>query len=447
MNKVKPLNQFCIPKIVNPHKIHRYISFIVIFTLIMFYYSIFSTTHEGLKIVTFIIVALVLALIFALVKNRHYQVEIRAARLSRNRADIINKIAKCINSGLSPEKIISIALEDIAQHFPMYRVSYSTISSQGILTVHSCIPRDDLPSIENVEADLTIAPQYLEALKKQKIVAIGDVENDSLISPLKEAMIAGNTRALLDAPINVKNSVVGLFCLDSASVKHWSAYEIDIIKEVTSYIEIALRQANYVIDIEKMANTLEKYNHNLEEQVRVRTQELEIAKQRAETLAFTDELTQLPNRRAFYKMAEYQHSQAIRYSRPYCVMIFDIDEFKRINDTFGHAAGDVVLSSLAELVRQILRKSDVVGRIGGEEFAVLLPETQIEQAKDLGERLRSQVEQCQVPYEQQTIHYTLSLGVTEQNNFDKSFESILAKADTALYKAKATGRNKVISTD
>lgn len=267
----------------------------------MFYYSIFSTTHEGLKIVTFIIVALVLALIFALVKNRHYQVEIRAARLSRNRADIINKIAKCINSGLSPEKIISIALEDIAQHFPMYRVSYSTISSQGILTVHSCIPRDDLPSIENVEADLTIAPQYLEALKKQKIVAIGDVENDSLISPLKEAMIAGNTRALLDAPINVKNSVVGLFCLDSASVKHWSAYEIDIIKEVTSYIEIALRQANYVIDIEKMANTLEKYNHNLEEQVRVRTQELEIAKQRAETLAFTDELTQLPNRRAFIK--------------------------------------------------------------------------------------------------------------------------------------------------
>lgn len=146
-------------------------------------------------------------------------------------------------------------------------------------------------------------------------------------------------------------------------------------------------------------------------------------------------------------MAEYQHSQAIRYSRTYCVMIFDIDEFKRINDTFGHAAGDVVLSSLAELVRQILRKSDVVGRIGGEEFAVLLPETQIEQAKDLGERLRSQVEQCQVPYEQQTIHYTLSLGVTEQNNFDKSFESILAKADTALYKAKATGRNKVISTD
>lgn len=328
----------------------------------------------------------------------------------------------------------------------MYRVSYSTISSQGILTVHSCIPRDNLPSIENVKADLTIAPQYLAALKKQKIIAVDDVEKSSLISPLKDAMIAGKTRALLDAPISVKNNVVGLFCIDSASAKHWSAYEIDIIKEVTSYIEIAIRQANYVIDIEQMADKLEKYNHNLEEQVKARTTELEIAKQRAERLALTDELTQLPNRRAFYKMAEYQHSQAVRYCHPYCVMIFDIDKFKTINDTFGHAAGDIVLSSLSELVRKILRKSDVIGRIGGEEFAVMLPETQIEEAEDIGERLRLQVEQCQVTFERKTILYTLSIGVAQQQNYNQSFESILAQADTALYQAKASGRNKVIST-
>ncbi len=399
-----------------------------------------------MEIVAFIILVLVSALVLAIIKNRQYRREIHVARLNKNRADIINKIAKCINSELAPENIISIALEDIGQYFPMYRVSYSTISAKGILTVHSCIPRENLPSIENVQADLTIAPQYLAALKNQKIIAIDDVEKDSLVMPLKDAFVAGRTRALLDAPIIVKNNVVGLFCIDSASAKHWSCYEIEIIKEVTSYIEIAIRQANYVMDIEEMADKLEKYNHSLEQQVKARTAELEIAIQRAESLALTDELTELPNRRAFYKMAEYQHSQAVRYCKSYSVLIFDIDDFKKINDTFGHAAGDTVLKSLSALVRQSLRKSDVVGRIGGEEFAMLLPETPLNEAQDIGERLRSQVEQSKVTYEQHTISYTLSIGVSQLKDNNLSFDNVLALADTALYQAKATGRNRVSST-
>ncbi|WP_462158386.1 sensor domain-containing diguanylate cyclase [Pseudoalteromonas sp. GB56] len=399
-----------------------------------------------MEIVAFIILVLVSALVLAIIKNRQYRREIHVARLNKNRADIINKIAKCINSELAPENIISIALEDIGQYFPMYRVSYSTISAKGILTVHSCIPRENLPSIENVQADLTIAPQYLAALKNQKIIAIDDVEKDSLVMPLKDAFVAGRTRALLDAPIIVKNNVVGLFCIDSASAKHWSCYEIEIIKEVTSYIEIAIRQANYVMDIEEMADKLEKYNHSLEQQVKARTAELEIAIQRAESLALTDELTELPNRRAFYKMAEYQHSQAVRYCKSYSVLIFDIDDFKKINDTFGHAAGDTVLKSLSALVRQSLRKSDVVGRIGGEEFAMLLPETPLKEAQDIGERLRSQVEQSKVTYEQHTISYTLSIGVSQLKDNNLSLDNVLALADTALYQAKATGRNRVSST-
>lgn len=396
--------------------------------------------------VSIIFIILVLTLLFTFIKIRQYQIEVRAARFDKQRADIVNKIAKCISSELAPNQIITIALKDIAQYFPMYRVSYSTISPQGILSVHSCIPTENSPSIEGIEADLTIAPQYLAALKKQKILAIDDVETNSLIAPLKDAMIEGKTRAVLDAPINVKNNVVGLFCLDSASTQHWSASEIEIIKEVTSYIEIAIRQANYVIDIEQMAAQLKKYNHSLEEQVKARTAEIEIAKKKAETLALTDELTQLPNRRAFYQMAECQHSQAVRYCHSYCVMMFDIDNFKSINDTFGHAAGDKVLCSLADLVRKIIRKSDVIGRIGGEEFAMMLPETEIEEAKDMAERLRAHVEQCQVKFEQQTIRFTLSIGVAQQPDYKQSFDSILAQADTVLYQAKASGRNKVNCT-
>ena len=117
-----------------------------------------------------IFIILVLTLLFTFIKIRQYQIEVRAARFDKQRADIVNKIAKCISSELAPNQIITIALKDIAQYFPMYRVSYSTISPQGILSVHSCIPTENSPSIEGIEADLTIAPQYLAALKKQKIL-------------------------------------------------------------------------------------------------------------------------------------------------------------------------------------------------------------------------------------------------------------------------------------
>ena len=116
--------------------------------------------------------------------------------------------------------------------------------------------------------------------------------------------------------------------------------------------------------------------------------ELEVAKEIAETLARTDALTGLNNRRAFVEQSQLVDDMARRYGRGYSMIMMDIDYFKKINDTFGHVVGDMVINTVAALIRQHVRSSDIPGRIGGEEFAVVLPQTMLQSAVTLAKRLR-----------------------------------------------------------
>ncbi|MBS1186458.1 MAG: diguanylate cyclase [Burkholderiaceae bacterium] len=160
--------------------------------------------------------------------------------------------------------------------------------------------------------------------------------------------------------------------------------------------------------------------------------------------ASTDMLTKLPNRRGFFERSEAELARIKRGKAGGAALImFDIDYFKRINDTYGHAIGDQVLQHLTETVSKTLRRSDYCGRIGGEEFAVLLPETTAEQALLFAERLRETVANSPVAIEQAAISYTASFGVTAVKNVDVTIDVALARADTALYRAKESGRNRV----
>ena len=120
----------------------------------------------------------------------------------------------------------------------------------------------------------------------------------------------------------------------------------------------------------------------------------------------------------------------------------DIDFFKKVNDTYGHAAGDEVLREVAARIKTHLRESDIPSRYGGEEFAVLLPYTHIEEAKIVGERLRKAVESKPVELDNQTINVTISMGLAEYNR-KESGEELFERADKALYEAKTSGRNRV----
>ena len=163
--------------------------------------------------------------------------------------------------------------------------------------------------------------------------------------------------------------------------------------------------------------------------------------------ATLDALTNLNNRRQFETRLGQEISITKRQGKPLCAMMIDIDFFKNVNDTYGHSAGDEVLRTVAGIIKQTLRESDIPARYGGEEFAILLPFTHIEEAKIVGERLRKAVEDALIPINQKTedekqIKVTISMGIAEFNS-QETGEALFERADKALYNAKTNGRNQV----
>ncbi|HEV8401384.1 MAG TPA: diguanylate cyclase [Gemmatimonadales bacterium] len=171
--------------------------------------------------------------------------------------------------------------------------------------------------------------------------------------------------------------------------------------------------------------------------------ELQQAHTLAQKLSRTDDLTGLNNRRAFTELAKRALEQARRYGRPLALVMFDIDHFKHVNDTYGHAAGDRVLQALAQAIRGAARDPDIAGRLGGEEFALLLPETSGPEAVTLAERLRRVVGGIGVPHDGATISFTCSFGVAARQEDVAVLDTLLNRADEALYRAKRQGRDRI----
>ncbi|MGO9838890.1 MAG: diguanylate cyclase [Polyangiaceae bacterium] len=161
-------------------------------------------------------------------------------------------------------------------------------------------------------------------------------------------------------------------------------------------------------------------------------------------LMTVDGLTQAYNRRYFNEALEREFNRAQRYQRVLSLIAFDIDHFKKVNDTHGHLAGDNVLRQLAIAVKTRLRREDVFARTGGEEFGVLLPEIPLEGAMKTAEKVRRIVETMLVKHEQIEIQCTVSLGVTALEGGEASGEDLYKRADERLYEAKQAGRNRVV---
>jgi len=160
--------------------------------------------------------------------------------------------------------------------------------------------------------------------------------------------------------------------------------------------------------------------------------------------AHQDYLTGLSNRRHFLEQGEMELSRARRYGKPISLFMLDIDRFKEINDTHGHKAGDTVLQKLSDILRKTLRTVDILGRMGGEEFAILLPETGLQEAADVAERLRKIIAHSDVALEAGLpLHFSVSIGVAAMREKDINIDMLLNLADKALYQAKNAGRNKV----
>ncbi len=198
----------------------------------------------------------------------------------------------------------------------------------------------------------------------------------------------------------------------------------DFVKKPIDYPVLAARMRS-ALRLARALDALEKANIDLND------------------LATKDSLTGAFNRRHFFSLARREAVRAIRYKSAVAIMMIDIDHFKHINDTYGHAAGDIALTELSKCCQTAARSSDIFGRIGGEEFALCCPECDISGAKVLAERLRSACEGLRIELHDAAFSITLSIGITMLNT-GESFEKALQRADKGLYQAKEQGRNRVV---
>jgi diguanylate cyclase (GGDEF)-like protein len=221
-------------------------------------------------------------------------------------------------------------------------------------------------------------------------------------------------RSWLGVPLIYRDHIIGLLTIDSTQSNHFKEEHVTLATEFANQVAIALENARIFEEVQSQA--------------------------------ITDPLTGIYNRRGLFQLGEFEFQRARRIGRPFCAVIFDIDHFKRVNDHYGHAVGDQVLNRLVERCRKNAHVIDLLIRYGGEEFVILLPETNLESAKHFAERLRQAV--MKDPFETSVgpLRMTVSIGVAEMNEQD-TLQTLIERADTALYKAKSVGRNCVVVDD
>lgn len=268
-------------------------------------------------------------------------------------------------------------------------------------------------------------PRFLQA-------ELDSAELDKIKTALSQRQ---QVRALLrnrrkDGSLFWNSIVIDPVCDESGEVSHFIGVQRDISDIVQTEAELLAAK-----------NELEAVNRELEQRIEQRTQELKQANLKLEELAATDPLTGAYNRRHFMAYANEEFGRAIRHGRSLSVIAIDIDHFKTINDSFGHAAGDKVLVVLTETSTGILRPGDIFARFGGEEFFILLPETLLDEAFNVAERLKAKIADIRIANVGNTdIVFTVSMGVAAQTN-ETDIKQLLDRADQALYMAKNEGRN------
>lgn len=188
-----------------------------------------------------------------------------------------------------------------------------------------------------------------------------------------------------------------------------------------------------------IANRLQQFRHK---QYHAFLQEQNNCKE-LEKVAFIDYLTGALNRRKFFQLGALEFDKFLKCKTTFSIIMLDLDLFKRLNDKSGHAAGDHYLKEFTNIIVENIRSNDVLGRLGGEEFAMILPETNLNSALELAEKLRRLCDERIIYFNNQLLHTTVSIGVTKVWECDRTFQDVLKRADKALYHAKENGRNQV----
>jgi len=292
----------------------------------------------------------------------------------------------------------------------------------------------------------------IESIIQKKIITIDDIyrseEFNFITSKQFDTDNSYKTKSILTAPLisSTTHEVIGVIQLINKKDKDSNLIEFtqndkEFISISSYFITLSIIKSQDII------NTLQNYNKILEDKVKQRTEKLEIAHEKLIELANKDPMTKLFNRRYLNDIAEHLLSISHRSNTDICIVIIDIDDFKHVNDTYGHAVGDDVIISLANIFIKYTRKSDISIRFGGEEFVILLPNTSKSNAIKLANKIREKTQEQILNINNNKISFTISVGVSIVNTTDTSFDNTLNKADKALYISKENGKNQVSFLD
>jgi diguanylate cyclase (GGDEF)-like protein len=268
---------------------------------------------------------------------------------------------------------------------------------QGRRVASRSIPADQGLSGKVVSSGKTI---YIEDLQQ-------DPDREHYIHFGKTAHV----RSVLAVPMHLRGKVIGMLSTQSYKPGAYTSEDQYLLEMLASYAAIAIDNAHLFTHIQQLATS--------------------------------DPLTNISNRRHLFDLGRQEFLRAKRFKHNLSVIMMDIDHFKLVNDRFGHAAGDHVLCQLAKLIRSEVREVDIVGRYGGEEFTLILPETGLKKASEVAERLRQIINQIFDSTDQSSPQITVSIGVAGLDADTPDFDALVNQSDKALYKAKESGRNRV----
>lgn len=301
------------------------------------------------------------------------------------------------------------------------------------------------------EAELEMAMHDTEQKRKQ-LETTFKTANDGIYILDERGLLIDANDAFLKMHGFDKTAIGRLHIQDWNAQQNQDVILAHLQKILTSHHKIMFETLHYgrdgkIISVEVNANPLMLDDKKL---IYCASRDITERKKLQEQLtaqAHYDFLTGLNNRRNFVQLAENELARDRRSHKPLSLLMMDIDNFKRINDTYGHVVGDHVLRHLADLCLNTVREIDIVGRLGGEEFGIILPETQIDDAVEVAERLRKNVEKTELPLaEHAAIRYTISIGVARIMGQHIKLDDLIMAADKALYAAKTAGKNKVMTS-
>ncbi len=329
---------------------------------------------------------------------------------------IINRIGMTLTSGLDIEQILISLFEQCRQVMPVdvfYVALYDETS--GIIDLPLYFDNGEFSSIPswNINEQPGMSG---EIIMNRKTVYLPDTYNPEVQQAHNIFRVGGRpSRSYVGVPLIVMNKVVGVISMQCFKPNAYPPEQISLLETIATHAAIAVQNARM-------------YN-----QMRL--------------IAITDPVTELNTRRHFTTLGQREVERTIRYNRSMGVLMVDIDHFKKVNDTYGHNAGDVVLLNIARLCVNALRQTDIVGRWGGEEFAIVLAEADCEGARLIAERIRRTVEEAQIILPQgNSINITVSVGISALCSECETLERLVDCADRGLYMAKQAGRNRVRTT-